>query len=324
MKAIAVSAPGGPETLELRDAPEPVPGEGEVVIEVRATALNRADLLQRRGLYPPPPGAPDVLGLECSGVVAELGPGVSRAKLGDRVMALLSGGGYAERAAVSERMLMPIPRDYSFEQAAAVPEAFLTASEALFGVGRLAPGELVLVHAAGSGVGTAALELARERGARVVAVASGAKLERLRRLSPARFVDRTSEDFVAAVLEESAGRGADVIVDFVGAAYAARHAQCLAVLGRHVLVGLLGGSKAEVDFGRMLSRRQSLLGMVMRSRPLADKIAVTERFRREWLHRFDDGRLVPVIDSIYPLADAATAHAHLETNTNVGKIVLRV
>ncbi|HEX6274366.1 MAG TPA: NAD(P)H-quinone oxidoreductase [Polyangiaceae bacterium] len=324
MKAIVVSTPGGPETLELRDVPDPVPAEGEVVVDVRATALNRVDLLQRRGLYPPPPGASDVLGLECAGVVSSLGAGVSRVKAGDRVMALLAGGGYAERVAVAERLLLPIPRGFSFEQAAALPEAFLTASEALFGVGRVAPGELVLVHAAASGVGTAALQLARERGARIVAVASGPKLERLRALAPARFVDRTREDFVAAVLDESGGRGADVIVDFVGAAYAARHAECLAVLGRHVLVGLLGGAKAEVDFGRLLARRQSLLGMVMRSRPLVDKIAVTERFRREWLHRFDDGRLVTVVDSVFPLAHAARAHAHMETNTNVGKIVLGV
>ena len=324
MKAIVVSAPGGPETLELRDVPEPVPGDGEVLLDVRATALNRADLLQRRGLYPPPPGASDVLGLECAGVVSALGAGVARARVGDRVMALLAGGGYAERVAVPERMLLPIPDGLSFEQAAAVPEAFLTATEALFGVGRLVAGECVLVHAAASGVGSASLQLARETGARIVAVASGAKLERIRVLANARFVDRTHEDFVKAVLEESDGRGADVIVDLVGAAYAARHAECLATLGRHVVVGLLGGGKAEIDLGRLLRRRQSILGMVMRSRPLADKIAVTERFRREWLHRFRDGRLVPVVDSVFSLDQAAAAHARMETNENVGKIVLRV
>jgi NADPH:quinone reductase-like Zn-dependent oxidoreductase len=256
-------------------------------------------------------------------VVSALGPGIARARVGDRVMALLAGGGYAEYAAVPERMLLPIPPALTFEQAAAIPEAFLTASEALFGLARLGPGEVVLVHAAASGVGTAALELARERGARIVAVASGAKLERIRGLAKdARFVDRTHEDFVPAVLEVSDGHGADVILDFVGAAYAARHADCLATLGRHVVIGLLGGAKAEVDLGRLLARRQSLIGMKMRTRPLADKIAVTERFRREWLHRFDDARLVPVVDSVYPLADAAKAHSYMETNANVGKIVL--
>lgn len=336
MKAIVVTSPGPPECLELRDVADPVPREGEVLIDVKAAALNRADLLQRRGIYSPPPGATDILGLECAGIVAALGPGIARARVGDRVMALLAGGGYAERTVVHERMLLPIPEGFSFEQAAAVPEAFLTAAEALFGIGRLAAGECVLVHAAAGGIGTAALELAREAGARVVAVASAAKLERLRELmGPLRavgkppafemhFVDRTSEDFVKAVLEASDGRGADVILDFVGAPYAARHADCLAPLGRHVVLGLLGGAKAEVDFGRLLARRQTIAGMIMRTRPLADKIAVSERFRREWLHRFDDGRLFPVVDSTFPLADAASAHVRMEANANVGKIVLRM
>jgi putative PIG3 family NAD(P)H quinone oxidoreductase len=335
MKAVVVTSPGPPENLELRDVVDPVPGEGEVLLDVKATALNRADLIQRRGAYPPPPGASDILGLECAGVVAALGPGTARARVGDRVMALLAGGGYAERTVVHERMLLPIPEDFSFEQAAAVPEAFLTATEALFGLGRLVAGECVLVHAAASGIGTAATEVAREAGARIVAVASGAKLERLRELwrrgrssaelgAEPRFVDRTSEDFVKAVLEATDGRGADVILDFVGAAYAARHSACLSPLGRHVVLGLLGGAKAEIDLRLLYSRRWSIVGMVMRTRPLADKIAVTERFRREWLHRFDDGRLYPVIDSTFSLADAARAHARMEANENVGKIVLSV
>ena len=327
MKAIVVSSPGPPDHLVFGDVADPVPAEGEVLIEVKATALNRADLLQRRGVYAPPPGASGILGLECAGVVGALGPGVARARVGDRVMALLAGGGYAERTVVHERMLLPIPKGFSFEQAAAIPEAFLTASEALFGLGRLTAGECVLVHAAAGGIGTAALELAHEAGARIVAVASGAKLERLRKLvrhENARFVDRTSEDFVKAVLEASGGRGADVILDFVGAEYAARHADCLAPLGRQIVLGLLGGGKAEIDLGRVLARRQSLLGMIMRTRPLADKIAVTERFRREWLHRFDDGRLFPIIDSTFSLAQAARAHARMETNESIGKIILTV
>jgi putative PIG3 family NAD(P)H quinone oxidoreductase len=325
MQAIVVAEPGGPDKLELREVADPTPGEGEVLVEVKATALNRADLLQRRGVYPPPPGASDVLGLECAGVVLSLGPGIARVRVGDRVMALLAGGGYAERACVHERLLLPIPERLSFDEAAAVPEAFLTAADALFDAGRLRAGECVLVHAAASGVGTAALELTREIGANVVAVTSGAKIERVRALAPrARFVDRTREDFVSAVAEASGGRGADVILDFVGAAYAARHAECLATLGRHVVVGLLGGGKAEIDLGRMLMRRQTLIGTVMRTRPLADKIAVVERFRREWLHRLADGTLTPVVDSVVPLKDAALAHARMEANENVGKIVLRV
>jgi putative PIG3 family NAD(P)H quinone oxidoreductase len=325
MKAIVASAPGGPEKLELAEIADLTPAEGEIAIDVKATALNRADLLQRRGVYPPPPGASSVLGLECAGVVSALGPGVSRARVGERVMALLAGGGYAERVVVHERLALPIPERLSFDEAAAVPEAFLTAQEVLFELGRLRAGECVLVHAAASGVGSAALQLARESGARIVAVASGPKLERIRPLAPgARFVDRTSEDFVSAVREASDGRGADVIVDFVGAAYAARHAECLATLGRHVIVGLLGGTKGELDFGRMLARRQTLVGTVMRTRPLADKTAVVERFRREWLHRLADGRLKPVIDSVFALEDVAEAHARMEANENIGKIVLRV
>jgi putative PIG3 family NAD(P)H quinone oxidoreductase len=324
MKAIVVTSPGGPERLELREVPDPVPGPNEVLVDVKATALNRADLLQRRGVYAPPPGASGLLGLECSGVVSALGAGVARARVGERVMALLSGGGYAERVVVHERLLLPIPNDLDFLQATAVPEAFLTAADALFDAGRLVPGECVLIQAAASGVGTAALQLAREAGARIVAVASGAKLERIEQLADARFVDRTQDDFVKAVLEASGARGADVILDLVGAAYAERHADCLAPLGRHVVVGLLGGAKAEVDLGRLLARRQTLVGVIMRTRPLADRIAVVERFRREWLHRVADGRLVPLVDSVFSLADASQAHARMETNENVGKIVLQV
>jgi putative PIG3 family NAD(P)H quinone oxidoreductase len=325
MKAVVVTAPGGPEKLELREVPDPLPGEGEVLVDVKATALNRADLLQRRGVYPPPQGASGLLGLECAGVVCALGSGLARARVGDRVMALLTGGGYAERVAVHERLLLPIPERLSLEEAAAVPEAFLTATDALFGAGRLVAGECVLIPAAGSGIGTAALELAREIGATIIAVASGTKLERLRALAPAaHFVDRTTGDFVSAVREASAGRGADVIVDLVGAAYTAKYAECLATLGRQVIVGLLGGAKAEVDLGRLLARRQTLVGTIMRTRPLADRIAVVERFRRDWLHRLEDGRLVPVIDTVLPLEEAAAAHARMEANQNVGKIVLRV
>ena len=324
MKASVVSAPGGPERLELREVPDPVPGEREVLIEVRAAALNRADLLQRRGLYPPPPGASSLLGLECAGVVSALGPGVSVARVGDRVMALLPGGGYGERVAVHEQLTLPIPERLSFEQAAAVPEAFLTASEALFSLGRLMPGEWVLVQAGASGVGSAAIQLARAAGAHVIATASTAKLEHVRGFGAERVVDRTTEDFAAVALEVTGGRGVDVVVDLVGAGYAAKHSECLGILGRHVVVGLITGSRAEVDFGRLLMRRHSLLGLVMRTRPLLDKIGVVERFRRDWLHRVVDGTLRPVIDSVFPLAEAAAAHARMEANSNVGKIVLRV
>jgi len=324
VKAIVVPSPGGPEVLRLVELPEPFPGEREVVIDVRATALNRVDLLQRRGVYPPPPGASSVLGLECAGVVSALGPGITAAALGDRVMALLPGGGYAERVVVHEQLLLPIPPGLSFEQAAAIPEAFLTASEALFALGRTLPGEWVLVHAAASGVGSAAVQLAARAGARVLATTSGGKTARVRELGAERAVAREEEDFAAVALEVTGGRGVDVIVDLVGAAYLARNAGCLATLGRHVVVGLVGGARAEVDLARLLARRQALLGLVMRTRPLSDKIAVVERFRRQWLHRFTDGTLTPLVDSVFPLADAARAHERMEANANVGKLVLRV
>jgi NADPH:quinone reductase-like Zn-dependent oxidoreductase len=227
MKAIVVTAPGGPHVLSLGDVPEPVPGEREVVIDVRATALNRADLLQRRGLYPAPPGASGVLGLECAGVVSALGPGVSSVRVGARVMALLGGGGYAPRVSVHEQLTLPIPDALDFERAAAVPEAFLTASEALFGLGKLLPTEWVLIHAAGSGVGSAAVQLARAAGARVLATTSASKRARVEALGAERVVARETEDFAAVALELTGGRGVDVILDLVGASYLGKHQACL-------------------------------------------------------------------------------------------------
>jgi tumor protein p53-inducible protein 3 len=324
VKAIVSEKPGGPEVLALAELPDPVPGEREVVIDVRACALNRADLLQRRGSYPPPPGASAVLGLECAGVVSALGPGTAAVKVGDRVMALLAGGGYAERVAVHEQLTLPIPAPLDFNQAAAVPEAFLTASEALFGLGRTFPGEWVLIHAAASGVGSAAVQLARLAGARVLATTSERKRAAVESLGPERVVARESEDFAAVALELTAGRGVDVVIDLVGASYLAKHQECLGVLGRHVVVGLVGGAKAELDLGRVLTRRHQISGLVMRTRPLADKIAVVERFRRQWLHRLADGTLRPLVDRVFSLSDAAAAHAYMEANANVGKIVLAV
>lgn len=324
MRAIVVPKPGGPEVLCVQELPDPAPGEREVVIDVRATALNRADLLQRRGLYPPPPGTSGILGLECAGVVGALGPGITAAKVGDRVMALLPGGGYAERVVVHEQLLLPIPPAWSFEQAAAVPEAFLTANEALFSLGDLLPGQWVLVHAAASGVGSAAVQLARAAGARVIATTSAAKVGRVEALGPERVVTRDTEDFAAVARELTAGRGVDVIVDLVGASYFQKNSDCLAPLGRHVVVGLVGGAKVELDLARVLARRHSLLGLVMRTRPLPDKIAVVERFRRQWLHRLTDGTLVPLVDRVFPFEEVAAAHARMEANENVGKIVLAV
>jgi putative PIG3 family NAD(P)H quinone oxidoreductase len=323
MKAVVFARPGGPEVLELRDVAPPEPGPGEVLIDVGATALNRADLLQRRGLYPAPPGASELLGLECAGVVASLGPGTSASRAGDRVMALLAGGGYAERVSVPELQTLPIPRGLDVPSAAAIPEAFLTAYEALFNVARLAPTEWVLVHAAAGGVGSAAVQLAKASGARVVATTSGGEKGKLAEaLGADRVVDYRSEDFAAAALEATSGKGVDVVVDFVGSAYADAHSRCLAAGGRHVVLGLLGGAKASLDLGRLLMKRHSIAGVVMRTRSLADKAAIVEGFRRRFLPLFETGRLRPVVDRIYALSDVRLAHERMEANLNLGKIVL--
>jgi tumor protein p53-inducible protein 3 len=325
MRAVVFDQPGPPGVLHVAEVADPEPGEHDVLIEVHACALNRADLLQRRGLYPPPPGASAVLGLECAGIVVRAGAATSTVRPGDRVMALLPGGGYAEKVAIHERLTLPVPAKMPLAHAAGIPEAFLTAQEALLGVGQVARGETVLIHAAASGVGAAAVELAGAIGARVIATAGNSdKCALARELGAHHTIEYKQEDFATRTLELTEQRGADVIIDFVGAAYAEAHSRCLANGGRHVVVGLLGGSKANVDFGKLLSRRQSISGMVMRTRSLADKVAIVERFRRNYLSWFDDGRLRPVIDSIVPLEEADRAHERMEQNLNQGKIVLEL
>lgn len=323
MRAVCVREPGGPEQLEVREVPEPVCGPSELLVDVRATALNRADLLQRRGLYPPPPGITDILGLECAGVVCAVGADCDSAWLGARVMALLPGGGYAERVALPEGMAMRIPDRLSFTEAAALPEAFLTAREALLSLGQLQPEQTVLIHAAGGGVGSAAVELARVLGAQVIATAgTPEKLALARRLGAALAVDYRHADFAAATLQATGGAGADVILDFVGASYWDAHEKCLATGGRLVVIGLLGGSKVTLNLGRWLARRWQLLGLAMRPRPLVEKLAVTRAFVRDSLPLFEAGLLEPVVDRVYPLNEVRAAHARMEANENVGKVVL--
>jgi putative PIG3 family NAD(P)H quinone oxidoreductase len=325
MQAIVVRAPGGPEELRLEEVADPEPSSHQVLIEVHASGVNRADVLQRRGLYPPPPGESSVLGLEFAGVVSRVGREVNAVQPGDRVMALLGSGGYAERVCVHERLVLPVPEGFSFEQAAAVPEAFLTAHEALLRVAELAPGERVLIHAGASGVGSAAVQIAREVGAFVLATTRGpSKLELLHKLGVHRPIDSLAEDFSEVTQAESRGVGADVIVDLVGAAYAERNQAALAVGGRWVVVGLLGGSRASIDFARLLTRRQTLRGIVMRSRPLPEKAAIVSSFRRDLWPWLVEGRLQPLLDRVYSLTDARAAHERLETNLSQGKIVLRV
>jgi putative PIG3 family NAD(P)H quinone oxidoreductase len=324
MKAVVFQQSGGPEVLSIGDVPEPVPGEHEILIDVHATALNRADLLQRRGLYPPPPGASEILGLECSGVVSALGPGASRFAVGARVMALLPGGGYAERVTVHQDVAMPIPERLDFESAAAVPEAFLTASEALLAEAELRAGQNVLVTAAASGVGSACVQIAKALGAFVIASASASKLDAVTALGADVALDRDRSDFVEALLAATERRGADAIVDFIGGSALERHQKCLAARGRLILVGLLGGAAAPLDLGRILARRQRIQGLVMRTRSVTEKIELVQRFERKLWPALEQGKLNPSVDTVLPLADVVAAHGRMERNLNRGKIVLSV
>jgi putative PIG3 family NAD(P)H quinone oxidoreductase len=285
--------------------------------------LNRADTLQRRGQYPPPPGESDILGLELAGVVEAVGAETRGFVPGDRVFGLVGGGSYAERAVLHYRMAMPIPPGWDFVQAAAVPEVFFTANETLFTLGNLQEGETVLIHAGASGVGTAGIQMARHVGARVFVTAGSAdKIACTVELGAEAGINYKEEDFAARVLALTHKAGVDVIQDFIGAAYWQRNLQCLKVGGRLVLVGLMGGAKVEADLGVLLRKRLHVIGSVMRSQSLENKIAMTQRFRERWLPLLESGAIRPIIDTTFPLAEAAAAHRYMEENRNVGKIIL--
>jgi len=322
MKAITFATYGGPDVLRLEDVAEPVPTPNDLLVQVRASALNRADTMQRRGHYPPPPGESDILGLELAGEVEAVGANALGFKTGDRVFGLVGGGGYAEKACIDHRMAMPIPHDWDFVKAAAVPEVFFTANETLFTLGRLDAGETVLIHAGASGVGTAGIQMARQTGARVlVTVGSQEKVARTEALGAEAAINYKTADFAERVLELT-DEGVDLVQDFIGAAYWQNNLKCLKTAGRLVLVGLMGGAKVEADLGLIMRKRLQVIGSVMRSQPLENKIAITERFRSRWLPELENGRLQPLIDNSFPLADAAEAHQYMEENRNVGKIML--
>lgn len=323
MKAITFATYGGPEVLRLEDVAEPTPTDDELRVRVRASALNRADTMQRRGHYPPPPGESDILGLELAGEVEAVGANARGFKPGDRVFGLVGGGAYAEKACIDHRLAMPIPDGWDFMKAAAVPEVFFTANETLFTLGRLDEGETVLIHAGASGVGTAGIQMARQAGARIlVTVGSEEKVARTVALGAAAGINYKTTDFAARVLELTNGAGVDLVQDFIGAAYWQNNLKCLKTAGRLVLVGLMGGAKVEVDLGLIMRKRLQVIGSVMRSQPLANKITITERFRSRWLPELENGRLQPLIDTAFPLAEAAAAHQYMEENRNVGKIML--
>ncbi|GAA0351084.1 MULTISPECIES: NAD(P)H-quinone oxidoreductase [Streptomyces] len=323
MHAITIPQPGGPEALVWAEVPDPVPGSGEVLVEVVASAVNRADVVQRQGFYDPPPGASPYPGLECSGRIAALGPGVSGWAVGDEVCALLAGGGYAEKVCVPVGQLLPVPEGLDLVTAAGLPEVTATVWSNVFMVAHLRPGETLLVHGGGSGIGTMAVQLAKAVGARVAVTAgSRDKLERCRELGADILIDYREQDFVEELAKVTGGVGADVILDIVGAKYLARNVDALAVNGRLVIIGLQGGRKAELDLGALLTKRAAVLGTSLRGRPLAEKAAIVAAVREHVWPLIAGGRVRPVVDRTLPLREAAEAHRILEESTHVGKVLL--
>jgi putative PIG3 family NAD(P)H quinone oxidoreductase len=323
MRAVVVTEPGGPEVLQWVEVPDPAAGPGEVVVDVAASAVNRADLLQRQGHYDPPPGTSPYLGLECSGRVAALGDGVEGWAVGDEVCALLSGGGYAEKVAVPAGQLLPPPDGVDLVTAAALPEVTCTVWSNVFMLAGLRPGEVLLIHGGGSGIGTMAIQLARNVGARVAVTAGSArKLERCRELGAEVLIDYTEQDFVARVREETGGRGADVVLDVVGAKYLGRNVEVLAPNGRLVVIGLQGGTRGDLDLGLLLRKRAAVLATALRSRPPEEKTAIVASVRENVWPLLASGAVRPVVDRVLPMSDAARAHGVLESGDNVGKVLL--
>jgi putative PIG3 family NAD(P)H quinone oxidoreductase len=325
VRAVTVDHPGGPEVLRLIEVPDPVARRGEVLIDIAAAAVNHADLVQRRGLYDPPEGAPPWPGLECSGTVAATGEGVSDWQIGDQVCALLAGGGYAERVAVLAGQVLPVPDGIPLVHAAALPEAACTIWSNLFMLAALRPGETILVHGGAGGMGSFAVQLAAHVGARVFTTAgSGEKLERCRALGAEITINYKNEDFVDVVREATGGRGVDVILDNMGAAYLSRNLEALAFNGRLVVIGLQGGRKAEIDLGKLSMKRAAILATTLRHRPAREKAAIVRSVRDHVWPLLIDGRIKPVVDRVLPLAAAAEAHRIMEAGQHIGKIVLAV
>ncbi|HEX7003845.1 MAG TPA: NAD(P)H-quinone oxidoreductase [Trueperaceae bacterium] len=325
MKAIVVGSQAEGAPLRWSEAPSPSLGPGEVLVDVHATALNRADLLQRAGKYPPPPGASEILGLECSGTVVRLGEGVSGWSIGDRVCALLPGGGYAEQVSVPARMLIPVPAAMSLVEAAALPEVFLTAFSALFGEGRLKDGETVLIHAGASGVGTAAIQLARRAGCRVFVTAGSAeKIAACESLGAELGVNYREEEFEERISDHLGGGGVDVVIDMVGKEYFEKNLRLMNTRGRLVFVSAQSGSRVELNIGRLMAKRLELVGATLRARPLEEKVELKDRFLERFCPDLETGRVKPVIDRIFPITEAEEAHRYMSENRNIGKIVLVV
>ncbi|MGW4300636.1 NAD(P)H-quinone oxidoreductase [Streptomyces sp. NPDC004646] len=323
MYAITIPEPGGPEKLVWEEVPDPAPGEGEVLVDVVATAVNRADIMQRQGFYDPPPGASPYPGLECSGRIAALGPGVSGWSVGDEVCALLSGGGYAQKVVVPAGQLLPVPAGISLDRAAALPEVVCTVWSNVFMLAHLRPGELLLVHGGSSGIGTMAIQLAKAVGARVAVTAgSKEKLDFCAELGADILINYREQDFVAEIERATDGAGADVILDNMGAKYLDRNVQALAVNGRLVIIGMQGGVKAELNIGALLMKRGAVSATSLRARPLSEKAAIVAAVREHVWPLLASGVVRPVVDRELPMADAAEAHRVVEGSGHIGKVLL--
>jgi len=323
MTVVEIAAPGGPEQLKTARRPIPKPGDNEVLVRVEAAGVNRPDVMQRQGRYPPPPGASDLPGMEIAGEVVALGAGVSGVSLGDKVTSLLPGGGYAGYAIAAAPLLMPIPKGLSMVEAAAIPETFLTGWTNLFERGRCKAGDIVLIHGGTSGIGTTAIQLAKAWGARVFATAgSEAKARACEALGAVRGIDYKTEDFVEVIRAQTKGYGVDITLDMVAGSYVQRNLEIAAVEGRVVTISLLGGSRAEINVGMILTKRLTLTGSTLRSRTVAQKAAVADGVRQNVWPLIESGKVKPVIFKTFPLAEAAAAHRLMESSNHIGKIVL--
>ena len=325
MTVVEIAAPGGPEQLRTALRPVPKPAAGEVLVRVAAAGVNRPDVMQRQGRYPPPPGASDIPGLEIAGDIVALGAGVSGVKVGDRVTALLPGGGYAEYAVAAAPLCLPVPDGLNMVEAAALPETYFTVWTNLFDRGGCKAGETVLIHGGTSGIGTTAIQLAVAWGARVFATAGTAEKARAcERFGAARGIDYRTEDFVEVIRQETEGRGVDLILDLVGGSYLARNLEAAAIEGRLVIISLIGGARAEINLLTIMSKRLTLTGSTLRARTVEQKAAVAEAVRRNIWPLLSAGRVRPIIHATFPLAEASEAHRLMETSKHIGKIVLTI
>ena len=324
MRAIVITEKGGPEVLVVQEVPDPVPGPEEVLVDIVTSAINRADLLQRRGMYPGPSGDYEIPGLEFAGRVAATGERVTEHAVGDAVMGIVAGGGYAERVTIHERQAMAVPSALGLDNAGAFCEVYITAWDALVRQGGLTTGRWALVHAGASGVGTASIQIAKAMGARIAVTASAGKHHVCEALGADLVIDYASDDYVEAVQEATGGAGVDVVLDVIGGDYLPRNISCLRINGRIIQVGTMAGTPVPFNPAALMMKRAALIGTTLRARPIEEKIAVTRQFAAEMLPHAASGALAPVIDSRFALADAPAAHERMEANLNAGKIVLDV